>query len=547
MDGQLMEKRAGMGGAYEGASRLGRELASFRPKIVSADGALSQRDKMIVDARGHDLLRNVGPIQGASYIYRDSVVGSQYRLNAHPNIRVLGLDDGWLDEFQQEVEAKFMLWAESDENWVDAARMNNFTAMTRLVVAIAFAGGEALATSEWARDGRPFATCMQMVDCDRLSNPDDKMDTPTLRRGIERTRMGAPIAAYIRQAHPSDYDQGEKVFSWRRVPFHKSWGRLQVLHIMEQSRADMTRGVADMVSVLKETHMARKFHDVSLQNAIVQASYAAAIESELPSGMAFTSIGAEEKSTADVIAEVQMSMLEGIAEFSRGGRNLEIDGVKIPHLIPGSKLKLLPAGTVGGVGQSFEESLHRWISRGLNVSYEEYTNDYSKTNYSSSKAAANTTRRRMGAYKRAVADRFANAVYALWMEEAIDKGYIESVKHLTAKNPNFFYEGMNKQALCKASWIGAGIGQVDELKETQAAAMRIAMHTSTLEIECARFGHDYRDILAQQAREIRQAKALGIDYDPSQTQATKQGTMNTQRGAAKDDEEDEPINDGLDD
>jgi lambda family phage portal protein len=285
------------------------------------------------------------------------------------------------------------------------------------------------------------------------------------------------------------------------------------------------------VTVLKESRMAKTFHEVSLQNAIVQATYAAAIESELPSNLAFGSIGGVEMGETNFVSQ-SLEMLGAIAAYSRGGKNLEIDGVKIPHLFPGSKLKLLPAGTVGGVGQAFEESLNRYISAGLGISYEEYTHDYSKTNYSSARAAMNNTRRTMMSQKRLVADRASNFVYAGWLEEMLDSGRITSMP----RNYPDFYDPFNKAAFCRATWIGSSFGQVDETKETQAAVMRIAAGLSTLEIECARLGNDYREVLEQKAREDKLSKRLGITLS---TDATKPGTMNTQRGAEANDEGEE--------
>ncbi len=56
-----------------------------------------------------------------------------------------------------------------------------------------------------------------------------------------------------------------------------------MLHIFEQQRPDQTRGVAAMVSALKEMRITKQFRDVTLQNAVVNATYAASIESDLPS------------------------------------------------------------------------------------------------------------------------------------------------------------------------------------------------------------------------------------------------------------------------
>ena len=41
---------------------------------------------------------------------------------------------------------------------------------------------------------------------------------------------------------------------------------------------------------------------------------------------------------------------------------MHIDGARIPHLMPGSKLHLMPMGTPGGVGSEFEASLLRYIA-----------------------------------------------------------------------------------------------------------------------------------------------------------------------------------------
>ncbi len=512
---------AGMGGAYEGADRLGRELASWSPVIKPPDAEIN-RDKLQMDGRARDLVRNSGLMQGASSIHRDSIVGAFFRLNAKPDYRVLGLDKKWAVEFAQEVEAKFSLYAESQDNWLDAARMNGLTMQVRLAVASFFAVGEVLATVEWLRDvGRPFNTALQMIDPDRLSNPYDQSDTATLRRGVVRNQYGAPQGYYIRMAHQNDPTAMENAYRWKFVPIRKPWGRLQVIHLIEQQRADQTRGVAEMVSVLKEMRMTKKFHEVTLQNAIVNATYAATIESDLPPEQAFESIGA---SSADGKLGYAAALLKAIAEYTQGARNLEIDGVKIPHLFPGTKLNMQRAGSVGGVGESFEQSLLRYVAAALGLSYEQFSRDYTKTNYSSARASMNETWKYMQARKKVVADRYASTAYSLWLEEAINKGEITSLP----RNFNF-YEGQNKDAICASTWIGASRGQVDELKETQAAVLRIKSGLSTYEEECAKLGRDFRDVFEQRATEQEALAELGLSLD---LEPTKSGTLSSERSRA---------------
>lgn len=510
-----LEQHAGLGvGAHEGADRTSRELGMWRPAIRSPDAEINP-EKSTLDARGRDLIRNTGLMQGAVSIHRDSIVGSHFRLNAKPDHRILGLDETWADEFQLEVESKFSLYAESADCWIDAARMNTLTGLTRMAVGGFFFGGEVLATMEWMRGiARPYRTAVQMVDPDRLSNPQDRADSEFLRRGIERNLYGAPLAYHFRKAHPSDFALTGKLYEWVRVPARKPWGRPLVIHIIEQLRPDQTRGVAEMVSVLKEMRMTKKFHEITLQNAVVNATFAAAIESELPPEVAFETIGVGEEGGTMTNAD---ALLSAIAEYQGGARNLNIDGVKIPHLYPNTKLKLFPAGSPGGVGEGFEQSLLRYVASALGLSYEQFSRDYTQTNYSSARASMNETWKYMQSRKKMVADRFANIIYSCWLEEAINAGQITS---LPSTAPSF-YEGLNKDAYCKATWIGASRGQVDEMKETQAAVLRITTGLSTLEKECSKLGEDYRDILEQQLREKKLKEKMGLEFN---TAPTKPGT-----------------------
>ncbi|MBT9159036.1 MAG: hypothetical protein DDT26_00285 [Dehalococcoidia bacterium] len=513
-----------MGGAYEGADRLGRELATWSPVIKPPDAEITPRDKLQMDGRGRDLIRNSGLVQGASSIHKDSIVGAMFRLNAKPLYRVLGFDKKWSDEFAREVESKFTLYAESQDNWLDAARMNGLTMQVRLAIAGFFSVGEVLATVEWMRDTpRPYQTALQMIDPDRLSNPNAQIDSTELRHGVYQNRYGAPTAYSIRMAHPYDPFAMAETHSWKRVSARKTWGRVQVLHLIEQARSNQTRGVAEMVSVLKEMRMTKKFHEITLQNAIVNASYAATIESELPPDQAFDSIGAT-PGEAPAKLGYATQLLQSIAAYSDGSRNLEIDGVKIPHLFPGTKLNLHRAGGAAGVGEAFEQSLLRYVASALGLSYEQFSRDYTKTNYSSARASMNETWKYMQSRKKVVADRYASAAFVLWLEEAINRRLIESL-------PRGFnlYEGQNKDAISACQWIGASRGQVDELKETQAAVLKINAGLSTWEKECARLGDDFRDTFEQLASERTMMAELGLAFN---TAPVKSGTMSAQRNSA---------------
>lgn len=518
-----------VGDSYEGASRVSREMASWRPAIRSADRDIIP-SRQTVDSRSRDAGRNDAYVQGGATIRKDSIVGSYYMLNAKPNIKLLfGKEDETLeDEFQEEVEERWNLFAESMDNWVDAARLNTFTELVRMAVDQHTIHGESLASVEWLRDQpRPFSTALQMVDTDRLTTPSEFSSDPLVRGGVRRNARGAPQGYYVRMAHPSDWLTPDS-YKWKYVLIRKPWGRLQMLHIYEQLRPDQSRGIAAMVSALKEIRMTKNFRDIVLQNAVTNATYAATIESDMPTEAIFAQLGGQGV-TPEAIEAALQGYISGhfntIDAFTGGSKNLQIDGVKIPHLPPGTKLNLRGAGQGGPLGTDFEQSLLRYIAASLGVSYEQLSRDYTKTNYSSARAAMNETYKSMLSLKRSVADRFATTAFRLWFEEAFNANVFTSLP----RNRPSIYEGQNLDAYTSCDWVGASRGQVDELKETQAAVLRINNGLSTLEQENARLGQDWRKQMAQMKREMDWKDFYKILQNPTDTTNQENAASGTKK------------------
>lgn len=509
------------GSGYEGAERRHRETVAWNPSYLSPDQNINLV-KPMADARSRDMTQNDGYTAGAVNTHKDSIVGATYRLNAKPAWKMLGAPDGWADDFQKVVEERFSLIAESPACYLDASRRNTFTEMIRLAVGVFATSGEVLSTAEWMTkdSSRPVKTAIQMISPDRLSNPDDQTDTKYLRRGVRMDGYGAPISYCIRAAYPTEaYTDDTEFFMWKEVPARKPWGRSQVIHIIEQRLPSQTRGVSDMVSVLKQMRMTKQFQEITLQNAVINASYAAAIESELPPDVVFNMMGGGQGSgiPGGDWTKAIGSFMGALNAYMENASNIKVDGARIPHLFPGTKLAMKPMGTPGGVGTEFEDSLLRYIAAALGLSYEEFSKDYSKTNYSSARASMANTWKFMQSRKKIVADRQANETYALVLEEEIANG---NVPLFAGATRDLFYKPLMKEAFCRADWIGASRGQIDELKETEAAILRIKAGLSTYEREAAQLGSDFRDLFEQIAREQGIIKKLNISLDTGMSPKT---------------------------
>lgn len=511
-----------MGGALEGADRTSRETVLWNADRRHPDQIIHQiKDE--ADFRGRETVTNDGYAQGFVDTFRDSIVGNQYRLNAQPNWQVLQhayssrFDEAWAGEFQDIVEDKFNLVGESNACWFDAYRRNTFSGLVRLVIAGFAYTGEALISAEWIREvGRPFSTAVKIIAPTRLSNPDGKSDDQRLRRGVVRDSRGKPVGYYIRETYASEFYAGADLYSWKFWPAEKPWGRKQIIHIADQIQPDQTRGISALVAVLAQMKMTKRFQQVTLQNAIINASYAASIESDMPREVIAQQMGqgAIDNPQAAFLNLVG-SYLTAVRSYADAGDAIAVDGAKIPVFFPGTKMNVHSLGTPGGVGTDFEASLLRGIAAGLGISSEEFSHDFTKSSYSSARAAMLQTQKSMLAKKRFVADRFADELYALWLEEEFGAGELPLPRGF---GTDIFYQPYSKECLTACDWIGSGRGQIDELKETQAALLRVKGGLSTREIEIAKFGGDWRKFFRQLSREKALAEELELTFDENAQQ-----------------------------
>lgn len=493
-------------GGLDAAARTSKELNNWQASSLPLDVMLSFGAKDTIDDRSRDMMLNNGYVNGAISVHRDSIVGEHYRLNSIPKLEALGLkDNGWGDEFQLLVESRFNLVGDSTNAYFDASGMNTFTSMIRLAICMYLYTGEVLATAEWAdsKDMRPFRTMIQMINSKRLCNPNDQADTQFMRNGVEIDSSGRPVRYWIRDGER--FDLFHHSSTWKGVQPYTKWGRKQVIHIIEQQAAHQHRGISEMVAVLKQLRMTSKYQDMVLQQAVLQASYAASIESELPREMVAEQMG---QGDGGGYTQAAAEYLTGYAAYTKNSGDINLDGVRVPVLFPGTKLNLRQLANPAGVGSSYEESMLRHIAAGFNMSYEQFSRDYTKTNYSSARASMNETWKSMRSRKKHVADRFASEIYKLWLEEQFNLG---EVPLPPGKDLKWLYSNpMHLDALANASWIGASRGQIDELKETQSAILRINAGFSTLEQEAANLGRDWRDVANQRAKELKYLDGLGL-------------------------------------
>lgn len=250
--------------SYKGASLSAKELLSWRPLRHSADVELDGELSTLV-ARSRDLIRNNGIASGAIQTLVDNVVGNGLKLVSIPDHRILGLDLDYLEEWARKVESLWRIWSESV--YCDAARKLNFNSQTALIFRSVIENGEALALVLWRENqANQFATCFQLIEPDRLSNPDFKQNTEFLRDGIEINHYGEPQNYWISKYYPNDYYYHGNTNSWEKVAAQTSFGRKLILHIHHPERIGQNRGKPLFTSIMPLFKMLDHYERSELTN-----------------------------------------------------------------------------------------------------------------------------------------------------------------------------------------------------------------------------------------------------------------------------------------
>ncbi len=494
--------------AYSGAAMAGG-MALWRPGLASVDSEIAL-DGPDLRARARDLARNHAFARQAVRTSRLGVIGGTLRYSCRPDHRFLGIDQDEAIRWGQEWERIWESYASGLAFHIDAGRRLNFTHLMALAHDSDFVDGEFLIGVEWDQRRR-WKTCFQVIDVDRLSTPDGVNESRWLRSGVELGQFNEPIAYHVRAGHPGDaLAQDMRALEWDRMQRETAWGRPVCLHGFDSTRGGQTRGVSEMASVIATMKMGQEYTETALQSAILQASYAAVIESEANYRDALEAIGMSASATevtAGTIEDLAAKQLETAVAWHEQ-LNLTFGGAKVSKLVPGEKLHMVNGGTGASSLAEFQSHASRSYAAGMGVDPIGVSQDYSSVNYSSAKMSQATTFRNYGSKRDRIAYTAGLPMVAAALEEAVHSGAFSLPKGL---HPSDFYAA--KDALVRGVFLAQGAPNLDPVKEAQALEARLRLGIDTLQDAAASEGRDYRDVIDQRAREKREMIDAGLAFD----------------------------------
>jgi lambda family phage portal protein len=444
------------------------------------------------------MVRNDGWASGAVTRILDNAIGALLRPIPKPDYRFLayetgikGFDHLWAKEFSRAVDANWRSWSLDIGKYCDATRNQNFTEMMRVAFRHKLVDGDALAVLQWIPErisaGRArYSTALQLVDPDRLSNPQLRFDTMTMRGGVEIDEYGAAIAYHIRRAHAGDWFAAAASMVWDRVPRETDWGRPVVVHDFDADRAATHRGGTGIFApVLQRLKMLFKYDGVELDAAIINAIFASYIESPFDRELVQESLDDGEK----------LSFYQDQRREFHHGKPMMIGNARVPILFPGEKINSVNANRPASNFAAFEGAVLRNVATGLGLSAQQISNDWSDVNYSSARGALLEAWKTLDRRQRDFTLNFCSPIRAAWLEECMSTDALP----LPNGAPDFY---LYRTAYSRCRFMGPGRGWIDPVAEKQGAVMGMDAALSTLEDECAMQGLDYEEVLEQRAYEL---------------------------------------------
>ncbi len=471
LERQAARNRLELASRFRG-SESSRLLSNW---LTSLFGATPEKWELAtLRARSQELNRNDALASGITESLAVNIVGQGLRPQSRLRAEILGIPEEEARELRRQAENIFASWSVR----ADAGNRLNFDEMQFLALRKIVEDGEIIAVPTWVEEsGRPLARCLELVEADRLATPLGKKG---VFQGIELGEVRKePVKYWIRKADRIIGDTEIPRYEYIGLPARDSRGRPLVLHIYPSNRPGQLRGVPWFAPILtKFKHMADY-----LEAEVVAAKVAACI--------------------ALVITQVDPSLAlqnPTLETDSASGKKKEIwEPGSTMRLGLGEKAEMMDPKRPGETFPAFLEQINRLIGATLGQPYELIMKDFSKTNYSSARAALLEGRRPFLRWRVWLGQKFCQPSYELVLEEAYLRGM------WPARNFYAFQE-----EYCRAQWIGGGWGWVDPVKEVVSSKLAIDYGLSTLAEECAAQGRDWEEVALQKKREQEKFKELGL-------------------------------------
>lgn len=376
------------------------------------------------------------------------------------------------------IEQHFDAWCQ--KGGCEVTGKLSFKQLCSVLINVAPRDGEFLVRKVRGVGAGPYGFRLQLLPIEKLDHRfRATLPNGAVRMGIEYDTMGKVVAYHLLSALTSDMDPRNITTRRERVPAE------DIYHCFDVLDVDQLRGVPWMHAVMERLNMLHAYQDAAVVAARLGASKAGFFTT--PEGDGTALADAKDPTTGDLYMDVE----PGVFQTLPAGYGVESWNPDYPHANQESFLKLCLRG----------------ISGGINVAYNNLSNDLEGVSFSSMRSGALEERDNWMMIQDWFIESFLSWVYKDWLEMALLNGAIKFPRGAALP-------GSSLGKFSEHIWQGRRWQWVDPEKDINANILAINNKLKSRTQIVAEQGVDFEDLMMQIKLEEDLAKSAGVDLSP---------------------------------
>ena len=472
-----------LAGGYTGARNDRRQTSEWNANTGDANAALSG-DLVSLRERSRDLVRNNPIARGAINTVVTNVVGNGLRLNSQIDSDYLGLTEDAARAWEAQAQRLFDIFSTE----CDLSEELNFGELQDLVFRSALESGDDFVIRRMLKQRVPgglFRTRLQVVEADRVSNPNRKSDSASLSGGVEiDPATGRVLNYHVSDTHPGNVYKTSA--SWSAIPPKVAHERV-ILHMYQRLRPGQTRGEPYLAPVIETLKQIDRYTEAELMAAVVSGMLSVFVKTESAQGLAATEPTSE---TGSASSDKDFKLASGM----------------IVDLAPGEDIEVMNPGRPNPAFDPFMTAILRQVGIALEIPFEVLTKHFTAS-FSASRAALEMAWQFFSRRRQWLAGRFCQPTYEWVISEAVAAGYLQA--------PGFFDNPLIRRAYLGAEWVGPARISLNPMQDANSDEKYINIGVKTLkDVTVERTGGDWVRVTKQRAAEMNTRRDLGLTVDP---------------------------------
>ena len=473
---------------FYNAGEINRHNHRWLPIDIPDQENAEQGERDLIRARARSLERNSD--------VTNSIISAMVRNIVNTGIRPQARTDD--EAVNTRIESLFQEWTRPEN--CDITGQMDFYEIQRMIVQRKTVDGEILVKLVWTND-KKFPMKLQLIRPDLLD--ETLLRAPNqnvIRGGVELDDTLRPLAYWIKEKSADGWETAGS----KRVPAK------EIIHLWTKQHPDQIRGISDLAKVATHIRELEEYLKAENMAAYMAACYSIFIIK------ANYGVGVGARQTDDSLMDIEGKPVEKV----RPGM--------IIRLAQGEDIKAANPGRSATTATDMTSLYTRLIGAGVGLSYEMISRDFNQSSYSAARQGNLEDRKTFQPAQNWLITHFCEPVYRAFLDSVYLSGALSV--------PNF---GERKDEYTRAEWIAPGWQSIDPEKEMQAAILGMKNGTTTLSQQCAESGTDWRDQLAQMAKEKETAEALGLTlsiHTPESVQAALSNHLESGEGGDPKDE-----------